>query len=455
MTCQRLTAVAVVTSLTVAATAHAAPDGFPDPSFGQGGLQTIAFDLGSSNGDIARGMAVLPDGHILLAGVVENDLGASGIGLAQLTADGQPNGTFGQPWHLPEGLSLVEVHDMVLRPDSRIIVAGTGTLDGEPSDRPLVCQFLADGTPDLGFAATEPNPLAGSGCRLMHVDSVGFWAVSLQPDGHIILAGTILENDQRRGAVVRLDAVGNNDSSFDGDGIHILLPQWPLETFLTDVTLTPDGDVVATGFEFMMGNGSTNWLVFRLRGEDGAMDQSFDDDGVKVIDLNPNGFENAVAVTVLPSGTIVIGGEASGDGGSCPAVARLQPDGQFDFSFDGDGLFVDWMSCLLNLGFIDMLVQSDGKVVLIGKVWIWPGDFFVTRILPQGGIDPAFGVAGVSELNFSAHYGVEQSNDTVFRIASHGGRIVLAGDANPGVPGGSDFAIARLDNDLIFTDDME
>ena len=146
----------------------------------------------------------------------------------------------------------------------------------------------------------------------------------------------------------------------------------------------------------------------------------------------------------------MIGGHAEGLNGYCPAVARLLPNGEFDQSLDGGGLFLSGSACLPDLDINDMLVQSDGRIVLAGE---WSGKFFATRILPQGGFDSGFGSFNSSWFDFGPIYGVEQTYSKAHRIASQSGRLILAGVAESNTH--YDFAIARLDNDLIYADDLE
>lgn len=446
-----LSALVLSLSLAAVSTAYAAPDGFLDPLFGQGGLQKVAFGE-NADPSAATGMAVLPDGRILLAGIVEPEAGVvSRIGLARLRADGQVDESFGRPQYLPAGLEAAFPRAVTVQPDGKLVVVGEGHPIG-PGRRALICRFLADGSVDGGFATLD-NVLA-PGCRVLEEanDSTAV-AVAIQRDGRIAMAGSIDSDGVSHGLVVRLDASGNYDDDFADGGISILLPASTHETQLADITQTPAGDLVAVGTALV--NGDASWQVFRLRGEDGAPDTDFDGDGLRPIDIDQvaGGNDYAFATSVLPDGRIVVGGVARGAQGYCPAVARLKPDGAFDNSLDGDGLHVDPFCTLAFDGIADMLVQSDGRIVLAGSD---DEDFFAVRLASAGGRDTGFGQNGLIFFNFASLTGVD-GTDVAFRVANQAGRLVLAGYttyvADDVVHLG--FAAARLDNDLIFADGVE
>ncbi|MFO0847035.1 MAG: FG-GAP-like repeat-containing protein [Gemmataceae bacterium] len=74
------------------------PTGATDPGFGAGGVATVWFDVpGSSAADTAAGVAVMADGRVVVAGTVAVGPvgGNTDFGVARLTADGRLDPTFG------------------------------------------------------------------------------------------------------------------------------------------------------------------------------------------------------------------------------------------------------------------------------------------------------------------------------------------------------------------------
>lgn len=441
----RLCVTALLAAMTSAA--FAAQDGYLDPTFGKDGRQTIAFDLGSFEYDLAFEVAVAADGKLYVVGDVVSPTGNWGVGLARLKANGQPDATFAKRWYLPDGLKDSYAYGAVLQPDGKLIVVGEGVGD---ISRPLVCRFLASGLPDTGFA-TEVN-LLQPGCRLIEYgDSSGYASsVAVHADGRIAVAGAAKLGGMTRAQVSRLDAHGNPDESIGPGGTRILFAQAPYELELTDLAVTPEGDLVAVTSGNVHGNGNVDWLVMRLRGEDMALDTDFLGTGSKTIGLNaePNGDDIVAAVAVQRNGDIVVAGYAiNGNNEACPAVAMLTSTGGVIDSFDADGRYVD--TFCLDGSVTDMVTQSDGRIVLGGH----DGDhMYATRLEPQGGRDTSFGANGVYYVNFQPFHGVP-SKDYAYAIASHAGRLVLAGKSSTADK--YDMAVVRLDNDLIYVDDME
>ena len=136
-----------------------------------------------------------------------------------------------------------------------------------------------------------------------------------------------------------------------------------------DVLLMRDGRIVAVGrggrsFE------DEGMAVMRYR-PDGSPDPSFGggDGYAKVDDVESWGHEclHANAAALSPDGKLMLaasvgcGGEA---GGVAVAVARLNPDGGVDRSFDGNGTQTVYFGhCSFAT---DVAVQSDGKILVRG-----------------------------------------------------------------------------------------
>ncbi len=88
----------------------------------------------------------------------------------------------------------------------------------------------------------------------------------------------------------------------------------------------------------------------------------------------------------------------------------------------------------------NMLLQSDGKIIVVG--WARVGssdDFAITRYLPKGAVDTDFGTQGKTTTDFFGQ------RDRAFAVAIQpDNRIVVVGEAIV-TSGNSDFAVARYD----------
>ncbi len=87
----------------------------------------------------------------------------------------------------------------------------------------------------------------------------------------------------------------------------------------------------------------------------------------------------------------------------------------------------------------NMLLQSDGKIIVVGSERVGSSDdFAIARYLPNGAADTDFGTQGKTTTDFFGQ------RDRAFAVAMQpDNRIVVVGEAL--VNGNSDFAVARYD----------
>lgn len=164
--------------------------------------------------------------------------------------------------------------------------------------------------------------------------------MALQPDGGIVVAG---EGDCRYTAcfvLARYRPDGTLDPGF-GEGGVVRTPFGLVHASRAfDVSIGPDGRIVAAGFVQKGGDGqdSSHFAVARYL-RDGRLDQSFSRDGLASVDF---GYGNDVAYAVAhgPRGRIVVAGQGTRNRYRTEddfAFARFRPDGRLDRGFSGDG----------------------------------------------------------------------------------------------------------------------
>jgi uncharacterized delta-60 repeat protein len=103
--------------------ARVSPGGLVDPSFGDEGVATATFGSPPTNA-VARGIALQPDGKIVIAGD-----GQGAIGVARLQPGGALDTTFGGDGEqtLDFNPQLTDLgSDVALAPDGKIVVSGSG-----------------------------------------------------------------------------------------------------------------------------------------------------------------------------------------------------------------------------------------------------------------------------------------------------------------------------------------
>ncbi|MBI5387364.1 MAG: trypsin-like serine protease [Verrucomicrobia bacterium] len=146
------------------------------------------------------------------------------------------------------------------------------------------------------------------------------YSVAVQPDGKTVLGGDFTSvNTVPRNHVARLNANGSLDTGF------LAAPNTGADGFISQVAVLPSGKILVAG-GFTSFNGFLRNGIARLNA-DGSLDFSFDPG---------TGADGAVwAMAVQEDGRIVIGGEFFFiNEVSRPHVARLNPNGSLDFSFD-------------------------------------------------------------------------------------------------------------------------
>jgi uncharacterized delta-60 repeat protein len=151
-----------------------------------------------------------------------------------------------------------------------------------------------------------------------------------------------------------------------------------------------DGQLVATG---ITSNGQ-NGIVFRVS-PNGALDGAFAKAGIRTIDSGDT--EQTVESAVQPDGKIVAVGVTSINNDA--AVYRLNADGSFDATFDGDG--ARGIDSGASERATDVAIQPDGKIVVVGTTSAAGGDVAVYRLNPDGSLDKTFDGDGARGIDSS------------------------------------------------------
>ncbi len=202
-------------------------DGSLDTGFAGDGTTSVAL------GDVENGQAVAlaPDGKIVVAG-------RSAVGQRGLVARLLPNGTLDNGFGVTGTLTLEyggndSLQDVVVQPDGKIVTVGQGGVGNDL----VVTRLIATGLPDAAFNGAGSVPFDFGAIETGA-------AVALQPDGKVLAAGNTSAGTQAA-VVVRLNANGTPDTSFDGDGR--LTVAGPAGNQVRDMLLQPDGKIVLPG----------------------------------------------------------------------------------------------------------------------------------------------------------------------------------------------------------------
>jgi uncharacterized delta-60 repeat protein len=320
---------------------------------------------------------------------------------------------------------------VALQPDGRIVVAGTGC-----GADILVARYTSGGFPDPSFTGdgwTCVDVGAGSADQGEEVFVVG--------DGKLLVAGTSAGNF----ALVRLNADGSPDPTFDGDGRATY--DFGANERLNDAALAPGGKVVLAGTSehpgcFGIGPGTeVDAALARVDVATGALDPGFGNGG-RVL-LENDQVIRARAVVVQPDGAVVVGGDTA----TCSRVTiayflrRLTAAGQPDPTFSHPPFFLNPSTVT------DLVLQPDGKVVAVVDSSQGPAvsperddAFYVVRTNPNGSPDPAFDGDGLAVALFG-RFTTAAPSAVVLQLD---GKIVVGGSSTPASGGPGNFALARF-----------
>ncbi len=133
------------------------PNGQPDTSFDADGVQTIAFDFGSPNKDIAYGVSVDPSDQIVVVGEIDRSSTDTDFGVARLRVDGSLDPAFDGDGKraVPFDLSATNSDRAVAvtATSNLIYIAGNATDNGV--SRIALARLLNSGGYNTGFCATS------------------------------------------------------------------------------------------------------------------------------------------------------------------------------------------------------------------------------------------------------------------------------------------------------------
>ncbi len=154
------------------------------------------------------------------------------------------------------------------------------------------------------------------------------------------------------------------------------------------------------------------------------------------------GFDRTFALIAEPNGKLVAAGAAFINGDDDFSLARYNPDGSLDASFDGDGRVRTSFGSSSSDGIFALERQPDGMLVGAGFSSLTAnGDFALARYTADGALDASFGSGGRVLTDFFG--GFDGASAVV--VQPNDGKIVVAGSSLFG--NNFDFTLARYNPD--------
>ena len=326
-------------------------------------------------------------------------------------------------------------------------------------------------------------------------------ASAIHTDGKIVLGGYSVNGSVQNITFVQHNPDGTLDNTFGNGGIKVLIFGGS-DDQLTDLAFQPDGKIVFVGYT---DNGTTTKMIAGRLNTDGSLDNSFNANGMTVIDFGTSTDSYGLAMGLLDDGKIIIAGHISENQNAVNNIAMCRltstgvPDNTFginglityDFldlwcfpdnvviyddrillggiTIDGDDFMryvtlsryyldgtVDYNfgnfgnttfqldeASIAGASRTDMCIAADGKIIYATHIKpAWlDTDFAVVRFLANGDIDNSFGISGMVVTEMA------DDSDAKAVAVQADGKIIAAGYHKSPEPGSYDFVLVRyLDN---------
>ncbi len=404
-------------------------DGDSDTSFGTGGKAITAIGSGD---DGAMSVAIQLDGKIVVAGTSDNGSNYD-IAVVRYNINGSLDTAFGSGGKVTTAIGNGDdtASSLAIQADGKIVVAGR-SYNGSNNDIALI-RYNSNGSLDTAF---------GTGGKVTTAIGYGIdlaYAVAIQTDGKIVVAGGSNNASNEDFALVRYNSNGSLDTTF-GTGGKVTTAIGNGDDEASGLAIQADGKIVVVGgFK----NGS-NWnSVLARYNSNGSMDTTFGTGG-KVTAAIGNGGDFANAVAIQPDGKIVAAGYSNNGSNDDIALLRINSNGSPDTTFGTGGKVLTPVSVNGNDGAFAMRLQPDGKIVVTGYSGyienVSKQNIPVVRYNSNGSLDTAFGTDG----KVTTAIGSGDSSGNAIAIQSDG-KIIVAGESQYD---GSDwdFAVMRYDN---------
>ncbi len=241
-------------------------------------------------------------------------------------------------------------------------------------------------------------------------------AVAIQSDGKVVIAGS--SNGDI--LVIRYNANGSLDTTFDGDGM-VTKDISSGDDSANAIAIQSDGKILVAGSAY---HGSNQHLVIVRYNTNGSLDTSFATAGI--YDYSLTGDNQLNGILLQTDGKIVVGGTVGGKF----FLARLASTGSLDSSFGTSGV----VNAALGSSTADDLkafaLQSDGKFVAVGSTTVSSQfDSAIVRYTSAGALDTSFDTDGIVTVDASG----ASEEDAIVSVAlnSDNTRILVGGYKKP------------------------
>ncbi|HNW98820.1 MAG TPA: T9SS type A sorting domain-containing protein [Bacteroidales bacterium] len=318
------------------------------------------------------------------------------------------------------------LYSLAVQSDGKVIAAGY--LNAATSDF-AVARYNTDGTLDNTFSVD------GKVTTAIGTDDDQAFSVALQDDGKIVLCGASFNSSDYDFAVVRYNADGTLDNTFDSNG-STTTAIGTGNDIAQSLAIQPDGKIVAAGFS--MSTSGWDFAVVRYN-SDGSLDTDFSTDG-KVTTAIGTTDDRGYAVAIQPDGKIVVAGLSYNGSDMDFALVRYNSDGTLDINFGTNGKVTTAIGTGEDVA-LSMALQSDGKIVLAGYSYNGSTpDIALARYNSDGTLDTGFSSDGKVTTDIASE------EDRAYSVKIQADNKILVGGLTS-ISSNYDFALVRYNSD--------
>jgi uncharacterized delta-60 repeat protein len=344
-------------------------DGTLDGSFGTGGIVTLNFLIHDPQ---VVGMAIQSDGKIVAA-ISSIDTNPGPL-VARFNTDGSLDTAFGSGGSA--NLAIVGATGLALQPDGKILVTG-GANPQRLIAPPAMTRLNANGQLDTSFGVSGVAVLFGPSTVGMALQADGkilltSGTLSIQQLGYPAFPTGLL-GIPFPGSIARYNSNGSVDKTFGVSGQAACLASGSAIALQSDGKIVVGGSIISRLIPAPDGNDGGFGLVrYNLNG---TLDTSFGQHGAAITGFAKTGpLASSFALAVQSNGDIVAAGQVGqgvdlggNPGPSSFALARYTSAGKLDTTFGSGGKVVTTLGST-NTSFISAVtLQADGKIVAAGN----------------------------------------------------------------------------------------
>lgn len=360
-------------------------EGSPDNSFGVNGLQTTPVPLSNYLNPAGQTMVIDYSGNIVIG---------NAYGVFRYTADGSLDNSFNgdgilQTNFYVQGVLTSTVNGLFI----------SGSLNNDL----FIQKLMADGSTD--------NSFSGDGQETFDLgdDEIVRNLAFAENGNPVIFGGRTNVADFRSFEILQIQADGSFDPSFNKSGFLVSTYKANGPTGLISSIIQPDNKVVVAGY---VGNGSNNDFFVARYLADGTIDDSFSSNGYSFIDFN-NVSDTATSIASQADGKLLVTGSSGGN----LAIVKLDADGALDPAFNLTGYKIYNLPVNVNAT-IKIMLQADGKILVIS-------DRTLARFNPDGSEDLTFDSDGYTAISLSMAYDIALQADGKILVA---GQYIFGSD---------------------------